>query len=248
MPRRIALPIIGTLTLACCVAHAGFARCEVVVTDNGRRFYKDREIAQTMHYTGAAWLIRPEREKEEHCQKLLAALQLRAGQTVCDFGCGNGFYALRLARHVAPRGTVLAVDIQQEMLDLLAERAADAGVTNITPVRATAEDPRLPRGSLDLVLMIDVYHELSDPESVLRDVRQSLKPRGRLVLVEFRAEDPSVPIKPLHKMSKKQILKELVPNGFRLTRQFDDLPWQHVMFFQAADRPPDDASEKQDKP
>lgn len=248
MPRRIAPTTFAMIMFACCIAPAGVARPEVVVTENGRRFYKGREIAQTMHCSGAAWLVRPSREKEEHCRELLEILQLEAGQTVCDFGCGNGFYTLRLARQVAPQGKVLAVDIQQQMLDLLAERASDAGVTNIVPVLATTDNPGLPPRAVDLVLMVDVYHELSDPEPVLRAVRTSLKPQGRLVLVEFRAEDPSVPIKPLHKMSKKQILKELVPNGFRLTRQYDGLPWQHVMFFRAADRAESRASQEERTP
>ena len=196
-----------------------------------RTEYFGRRIAQTMHYTGAPWLIRESREREEEPKKLLDALPIKPGQTVCDMGCGNGFYALRLARRVGERGTVFAVDIQQEMLDGLIQRAERQAIHNIRPIRGSQIDPRLPAGKIDLVLMIDVYHEFSHPERMLKAIRRSLKPSGRIVLVEFRAEDPKVPIKPLHKMSKQQILKEIVPNGFRLDQQFDGLPWPHVMVF-----------------
>ena len=199
--------------------------------------YKGREIAQTMHYTGAAWLTRESREREEDCTTMLEALNIESGQTVCDLGCGNGFYTLKLAHMVGPDGKVLAVDIQKEMLALLRRSMQKEKLENVDPILATPVDPRLPEGKLDLVLMVDVYHEISNPEEVLAAVRKSLKPDGRLVLVEFRAEDETVPIKPLHKMSKEQILKEILPNGFKLAEQFDKLPWQHMMFFQRDDAP-----------
>ncbi len=194
--------------------------------------YMGREIAVTMHFEGAPWLTRESREREEECGTLLKALKILPGMTVCDLGCGNGFYTLKLAEIVGDQGTVFAVDIQQEMLHLLNERAKVAGVTNIKPVVGSVVDPRLPDESQDLILLVDVYHEFSHPEHMLRALRKSLKKDGRLVLVEFRLEDPKVPIKLLHKMSKKQINKELTTNGFRLTEQFDELPWQHVMTFQ----------------
>jgi ubiquinone/menaquinone biosynthesis C-methylase UbiE len=146
-------------------------------------------------------------------------------------GCGNGFYTLRIAKRLGPKGQVLAVDIQPEMLTLLRERAIEAGVKNVKPILGSVIDPQLPDGSCDLILCVDVYHEFSHPEHMLRAMRKALKPDGRLVLVEFRMEDPQVPIKLEHKMSKEQILKELPPNGFKLAREFDDLPWQHVMWF-----------------
>jgi 2-polyprenyl-3-methyl-5-hydroxy-6-metoxy-1,4-benzoquinol methylase len=201
----------------------------------GLTHYKGREIAQTMHYLGAPWLTRESREREEECSTLLKALGIRRGQAVCDLGCGNGFYTIELAARVGPRGRVLAVDIQPEMLTLLRERAKEAGVSNVEPILGTLVDPCLPKGELDLVLLVDVYHELSHPEHVLRAIRNSLKPNGRVVLVEFRLEDPNVPIKLLHKMSKEQIMKELPANGFKLVEQFDELPWQHVMFFERDD-------------
>lgn len=194
-------------------------------------FYMGREIAQTMHYTGAPWLVRESRQREEDCRMLLEALEVRAGQTVCDLGAGNGFYTLDLARRVGPEGLVYAVDIQPEMLRLLARRAAVEGITNLRLILGTAIDPRLPRGEIDLVLCVDVYHEFSHPEAMLARIRESLSRDGRLVLAEFRGEDAAVPIKPLHKMTKAQVRAELEPGGFRLEREFDRLPWQHLLFF-----------------
>ncbi len=193
--------------------------------------YFGREIATTMHYAGAPWLVRESREREEECSTLLKVLDLKPGMTVCDMGCGNGFYTLPMAQTVGPTGSILAVDIQQEMLHLLHERAKESKLKNIKPILGTPVDPKLPEGEVDLILCVDVYHEFSHPEQMLQAMRKSLKPTGRLVLVEFRLEDPDVPIKLLHKMSKEQVLKELAPNGYKLVDQFDKLPWQHVMFF-----------------
>ena len=194
--------------------------------------YQGREIAVTMHYEGAPWLTRESRQREEDCSTLLKALQIKPGQSVCDLGCGNGFYTLMLARRVGSKGQVYAVDIQNEMLHLLSERAKAADLANIKPVLGTRVDPHLPEHALDLVLLVDVYHELSNPEEMLKAIRVALKPHGRLVLGEFRLEDPNVPIKLLHKMSKEQILKEIPPTGFKLVDEFDKLPWQHLMFFE----------------
>jgi ubiquinone/menaquinone biosynthesis C-methylase UbiE len=194
--------------------------------------YKGREIAQTMHYLGAPWLVRESREREEDCGTMLKQLNIKPGQTVCDMGCGNGFYTLKLAELVGDGGQVLAVDIQPEMLHLLEEQTKEAGRTNVKPILGSVIDPQLPPGKVDLILCVDVYHEFSHPEQMLAAMRTALRPDGRLVLVEFRAEDAKVPIKPLHKMSKEQILKELPSNGYKLVDQFDRLPWQHMMFFQ----------------
>ena len=194
--------------------------------------YKGREIAVTMHYLGAPWLTRDSRQREEDCAMLLKALDIQPGQVVCDMGCGNGFYTLQLAKLVGPEGRVLAVDIQPEMLHLLAARAQEEQLNNIEPIQGTPIDPHLPKGGVDLILLVDVYHEFSHPAQMLAAMRQSLKPKGRIALAEFRLEDPQVPIKLLHKMSKKQILKEFPPNGYKLVEQFDRLPWQHLMFFE----------------
>ncbi|MFM7108590.1 MAG: class I SAM-dependent methyltransferase [Planctomycetaceae bacterium] len=198
-----------------------------------------REIAQTMHYTGAPWLVRESRQREEDCRMLLDALEIEKGRTVCDLGCGNGFYTLELARRVGPEGVVYAVDVQPEMLRMLAVRAGAEKLVNIRPVLGTAIDPRLPAGTLDLVVCVDVYHEFSHPEPMLAHIRESLAPGGRLVLAEFRGEDPAVPIKPLHKMTKAQVRAELEPAGFALAREFDRLPWQHLLFYEARKAGPD---------
>ena len=196
-----------------------------------RTHYKGRRIAPTMGYQGADWLVREQRAREEGTEQLLKVLDVRPGQVICDMGCGNGYYSLELARRVRPQGRVLAVDIQPEMLSLLNARLQAEKIENVQPILGTIVDPNLPASSVDLLLLVDVYHEFSHPEHMLRAMRESLKPDGLLVLVEFRAEDPLVPIKPLHKMSKAQILRELPPNGFKLVRQYNELPWQHVMFF-----------------
>jgi ubiquinone/menaquinone biosynthesis C-methylase UbiE len=205
--------------------------------------YRGRKIAPTMGYQGAGWLVREERVREENSPKLLQALGVKPGQVVCDLGCGNGYYTLDLARLTGPQGRVLGVDIQPEMLHLLELRAAEAELKNVEPIQGTLIDPKLPAQGVDLILLVDVYHEFSHPEQMLQGIRRSLKPEGRMVLVEFRAEDLTVPIKPLHKMSRKQILKEIPPNGFRLVDEYEELPWQHVMFFQRDDSP----KEPQDK-
>jgi len=196
-----------------------------------RTTYKGREIAQTMHWMGASWLLRKTREREEAAQEMLRELRLKPGMTVCDLGCGNGYHSLVMAKTVSPGGKVLGVDIQQEMLDMLQDRAKKEGITNIVSVLGDFHDPKLKPNTVDLVLIVDAYHEFSHPELMLKALHRALKPKGQVVLVEFRAEDKSVPIKPEHKMSKKQIKKELLPNGFELVREYDKLPWQHLMFF-----------------
>jgi ubiquinone/menaquinone biosynthesis C-methylase UbiE len=193
--------------------------------------YMGRRIAETMHFAGAEWLIRNEREREERCSLMLANLGIKPGQTVCDMGCGNGFYSLQIAEMMGDKGTVVGVDVQPEMLALLRKRMESEGVENIIPILGSYHHPRLPPGMIDLCLMVDVYHEFSHPEPMLAEIRKSLKPDGQIVLVEYRAEDKNVPIKPLHKMSKKQINREMKANGFKLNSEFEHLPWQHMMFF-----------------
>lgn len=197
-----------------------------------RKSYLGRRIAQTMGYGGATWLIRENREDEERTSEVMKQLDLKPGMVVCDLGCGNGYYSLMMAKQVAPGGKVLAVDIQPEMLHLLDLRAKELGTTNIEPVLSSVVDPRLPADTIDLLLMVDVYHEFSHPAQMLAGIRQSLKDDGLVVLAEYREEDPNVPIKPLHKMSKRQIMLEYQTNGFRLAKQYDGLPWQHLMFFE----------------
>lgn len=193
--------------------------------------YMGRRIAPTMSYAHAEWLTRSEREQEERCSLLLTNLGLHQGMTVCDMGCGNGFHSLHIARLIGEKGRVMAVDVQPEMLELLRRRMEEEETDNVTPVLGSYHDPRLPDSSCDLVLMVDVYHEFSYPVQMLAAIRKALRPDGVIALVEFRLEDPEVPIQEVHKMSREQILKEYSANGFRLVREFDELPWQHLMFF-----------------
>lgn len=201
----------------------------------GREVYLGREIARTMHWTGAPWLLRETREDEENGEALRAWLDVAEGAAVCDLGCGNGYHTLPLARTVGEEGRVFGVDLQPEMLRLLEERAAATGLENLEAIEATIDDPKLAKASCDLVLMVDVYHELSHPVRVLGHVRAALREGGELVLVEFREEVRAVPIKPRHKMSKAQIVREMAANGFVLVRETDDLPWQHAMAFGVAE-------------
>ncbi|MDP6740817.1 MAG: class I SAM-dependent methyltransferase [Planctomycetota bacterium] len=200
----------------------------------GRSHYLGRPVARTMHWSGAPWLLRETREKEENGVMLREWLACKPGQVVCDLGSGNGYHSLPLARAVAPDGEVLAVDLQPEMLTMLKVRAGDAGITNIRTIEGSIDDPHLQPASCDLVLMVDVYHELSHPVRVLDHVRRSLRPGGRLVLVEFRSEDPEVHIKTEHKMSQVQVLDEMARNGLRFQAGTGALPWQHVLAFERA--------------
>jgi SAM-dependent methyltransferase len=191
--------------------------------------YKGRVIAPAMSYLGADWLEREERERLEQPEKVLDVLKITSGNIVADIGAGTGYYSLRLAKRVGPQGRVLATDIQPEMLSRLRLNMKKADISNITPILCTPTDAKLPVGQLDLALMVDVYHELAHPEGTMAQVRQALKPDGRLVLIEYRGEDPKVPIKPEHKMTLKQIREELEPMGFRLQETFDFLPRQHLI-------------------
>jgi SAM-dependent methyltransferase len=200
--------------------------------DGTGRFYLGREIASVMGPGGAAWLERPERETEERPAEVIAALGLRGGETVADLGTGSGYFAFRIAPRVGPTGKVLAVDVSDAMLEIVRRRALTNGVSNVVAVLATDRDPGLAPGSVDVVLMVDVYHELYWPYEVMTAVRRALKPGGRLVLVEYRKEDPRVPIKEVHKMSERQIRREMTAVGFRHSRTIDRLPWQHVVVFE----------------
>ena len=195
-------------------------------------FYMGRPIADVMSWEGVDWLFRETRIDEEQPEAMLAALKIPKGAVVADVGAGAGYHSIRLGRQVGPKGMVYATDVQPEMLRMLRDNARMARVPNIKPVRCTQKDPGLPKESIDLILMVDVYHECSDPEATLKGLKAALKPRGRLVLVEFRGEDPEVPIKPEHKMTLAQVRKEVEPQGFTFKDSLEFLPWQHVIIFE----------------
>ena len=195
------------------------------------KVYMGREIAQVMTYHGAEWLERPERMREERPDLVLRALELKEGLVVADVGAGTGYYARRIAERVGKGGRVYAVDIQPEMLKLLETELALRGITNVQPVLATPTELHLAPGSLDLAIMVDVYHELEYPHETLAEIVRALKPGGRLVFVEFRGDDPRVPIKRLHTMTEQQLRKEAAAHALAWVRTVSDLPWQHVIVF-----------------
>jgi SAM-dependent methyltransferase len=193
--------------------------------------HEGREIAGIMGWQGAAWLEREEREREERGSVLLRELALKPGMAVADIGAGTGYYARRIAPLVGAQGEVFAVDVQPQMVAMLQAAAKRPGLGNLVPVLGTATDPKLKPGSIDLALMVDVYHELEFPYEMLQNIVRALKPGGRVVFVEYRAEDARVPIKPLHKMSQAQIKREALRHALVWERTADTLPWQHVVVF-----------------
>lgn len=195
------------------------------------KFYLGREIAHVMGHQAADWLERPERDAEEHTEKLVDQLDLKPGDVVADIGCGTGYFSRRLAKKIGAKGTVLAVDIQPEMLVLLTNRMAELKIANVKPILGTITDPKLPAASADLVLMVDVYHEFDHPREMMEAIVRGLKPGGRVVFVEFRGEDPAVPIKPLHKMTVAQVRKEMAALPLDWVETSGVLPRQHIIVF-----------------
>ncbi|MGL6073369.1 MAG: class I SAM-dependent methyltransferase [Fimbriiglobus sp.] len=196
------------------------------------KFYLDREIAHVMGYQGAGWLERTEREREEEPAKLLKALDIKPGMTIADVGAGSGYHVFRMAPLVGEKGKILAVDIQPEMLKLIEKRAKKEKVSNIELITSTEADPKLPEAKVDLIIMVDVYHELAFPYEMMEKMVAALKPGGRIAFVEFRLEDPQVPIKLVHKMSERQVLKEMSEfANMEHTKTNRDLPWQHIILF-----------------
>jgi protein-L-isoaspartate O-methyltransferase len=198
------------------------------------KFYMGREIAHVMGHDGggAEWLERPEREREEQPGLLMKALKLKEGDAVADIGAGTGYYSRRLAKAVGEKGVVYAVEIQQEMLDDLTNKMAELNIHNVKPVLGTITDPHLPAESVDLIFMVDVYHEFDQPYEMVGAMTRALKPDGRMAFVEFRGEDPKVPIKAVHKMTEAQVRKEMGVQSLKFVEANETLPWQHVFIFQ----------------
>ncbi len=199
--------------------------------DGTGKYYMGREIAQVMGHCAGDWLERSTREREEAPDLLARNMGLDLDDVVADIGAGTGYFTFRISPLV-PRGKVFAVDIQPEMLDIIRERTKAAGVENVVPVLGDIDDPQLPEGIFDRVLLVDAYHEFSHPREMMRGIYRALKPGGRLVLVEYRAEDPDVPIKPLHKMTEKQARAEMAAAGLGWVETREDLPLQHFMVFE----------------
>ena len=210
--------------------HAGYELREASADGTGK-FYMGREISQVMGHRGADWLERESRERDEAPDLLVEKLPLEPDDVVADIGAGTGYFTFRISPLV-PDGQVLAVDIQQEMLDIISERMGARRVDNVIPVLGTIDDTRLPADAVDLVLMVDAYHEFSHPQEMLASIVRALRPGGRVVLVEYRAEDPTVPIKPLHKMTEEQARAEMGAAGLSWIETLDFLPRQHVMIFE----------------
>ena len=226
------------LLLLCYTAFAACAaesRYEIRATHDPNgigKFYMGREIAHVMGgHEAAAWLERSEREKEERTSLLIDSLKVRPGDVVADIGAGTGYHVRRIAPKIAPAGRVYAVEIQPEMLTLLTNGLAQLKITNVVPVLGTISDPKLPANAIDLVLMVDVYHEFSHPHEMMEAICRGLKTGGRVVFVEFRAEDPNVPIKEVHKMSEAQVKKEMTLHPLEWVETLNVLPWQHIIVF-----------------
>ena len=235
------LLVLSTLALAVPCAQAGEpapSRYSTVnpSADGIGKIYMGREIAKVMTYHGADWLERAERAREERPDLVIGALELKPGIAVADIGAGTGYYAWRIAQRIGRSGTVYAVDIQPEMVRLLEQQIARRGVSNVKPLLGTATDPRLPPDTLDLALMVDVYHEFEFPHEMLQAIVRALKPGGRLVFVEFRGDDPRVPIKRLHTMTETQVRKETDSFALEWMKTVRDLPWQHVIVFRKVAR------------
>ena len=207
------------------------AAVTLVAQQRGVHPVSGRVYAQTMSVQGAPWLDRRERADEENPDLALRLLRIRKGATVADIGAGSGYITIRMAKIIGPIGKVYASDIQQGMLELLQQNVSKAKLDNVIPVLGALDDPKLPADSLDLAIMVDVYHEFSEPQKMLQRIREALKADGRLVLLEYRAEDVNVPILPDHKMTKAQVKQEVEHEGFKQSRVYDDLPWQHLFIF-----------------
>ena len=222
---------LGVLTGALAISTALLVAAQQTATTPGMHPISGRRFAQPMSYLGADWLDRSERVTEEEPDMALDAIMLVKGSTVADVGAGSGYMTVKMAKRVGPTGKVYANDIQPEMLALLRERLAKEKISNVETVLGTVDDPKLPPGAIDLILMVDVYHEFSEPQKMLRRMHEALKSGGRLVLLEYRKEDPAIPIRPEHKMSRAEAKLEVEAEGYKLSKVDEVLPRQHILIF-----------------
>jgi SAM-dependent methyltransferase len=214
---------------------SGFLALSAPAAAQGTHPVSGRKYAHVMGAAGADWLVRPERESEENPDLAVSLLGIRPGMAVADIGAGVGYYSLKFAAKTGPQGKVFATDLQPEMLRLLRKRLARDKITNVEPVLGSETECNLPDQSIDMAVLVDVYHEFSEPRKMLASIRRALKPEGRLVLLEFRKEDPKVPIREEHKMSVAVVKQELTADGYVLDKLLTDLPWQHVFFFKKSE-------------
>jgi ubiquinone/menaquinone biosynthesis C-methylase UbiE len=219
------------LTGALAISAALVVAAQQTATAPGVHPISGRRFAQPMSYLGADWLDRSERVTEEEPDIALQAIKLVKGSTVADVGAGSGYMTVKMANRVGPTGKVYANDIQPEMLSLLRQRLAKEKIANVETVLGTVDDPKLPAGAVDLILMVDVYHEFSEPQKMLQRMHEALKPGGRLVLLEYRKEDPAIPIRPEHKMSVAEAKLEVEAEGYKLSKVDEVLPRQHILIF-----------------
>jgi ubiquinone/menaquinone biosynthesis C-methylase UbiE len=226
MPKNIRLAgVTAVFAIAASLLIAAQQRVPGIHPVSGRRY------AQPMGYQAAEWLDRTERVEEEEPERALEIIKLVKGSTVADVGAGSGYMTVKMAKRVGPTGKVYANDIQPEMIDLLRKRLAKEKITNVEAVLGTPDDPNLPASAIDLILMVDVYHEFQQPQAMLRRMRDALKPGGRLVLLEYRKEDPTIPIRLEHKMTVAEAKLEVETEGFTLTKVSEVLPRQHILIF-----------------
>jgi len=226
----IACNILFASTLIYAAENPGYLNDPVRRTTGIGKFYMGREISFVMGHQAAGWLNRPGRIKEEMPDDVVANMNLKPNEVVADIGAGSGYFSFRIAKLV-PQGRVLSVDIQQEMLDIIELRKEEDGVKNITGILGEIDNPRLEIESIDAAIMVDAYHEFSHPFEMINGIYNALRPGGRIFLLEYRGEDETVPIRPLHKMTQKQVIKEMEIFGLQWTETLDFLPWQHMMVF-----------------
>lgn len=230
--------LLFLVTLSTCEAQGGSSVTSTAETysfsapsrDGIGKYYLDREISHVMGHLGASWLERAEREREENVSQAIQNMQLQPNEIIADIGAGSGYYTFRMAQKV-PEGKVLAVDLQPEMLDIMRQKIKKNKIKNVQLIQGQESNPNLPKNAIDMAMMVDVYHELSYPKEMMQEIVSALKPNGRFILLEYRMEDPKVPIKRLHKMSLKQAVKEMKAVGLKLQENIENLPWQHCMVF-----------------